>query len=72
MLVEDFVAHLYGRRLEKSNIIVMDQVDEMPSTEIADVLRILANRLDRSKIVTAISSRPSGLSEQEQGQRQKT
>jgi len=72
MLVEDFVAYLYGRRLEKSNIVVMDQIDEMPSTEIADVLRILADRLDKSKIVIAISSRPTNLSEQEQGQQQKS
>nr|WP_277881681.1 helix-turn-helix transcriptional regulator [Phormidium sp. FACHB-592] len=52
MLVEDFVAYLYGRgpdrsTLETNDRDLLEQVGILPSLDVAQLLRVVADRLER-------------------------
>lgn len=49
MLVEDFVAFLYGRTRGLTSKDILDRVEVMPSKDFAQVLRVMADRLDTAK-----------------------
>ncbi len=49
MLVEDFVAYLYGRNRGLTSKDILDRVEVMPSRDFAQVMRVMADRLDTAK-----------------------
>lgn len=59
MLVEDFVAYLYGRTGGLTSKDILDRVEVMPSRDFAQVLRVMADRMDTAKDAPPIA-RKSG------------
>ncbi len=49
MLVEDFVAFLYDRTRGLTSKDILDRIEVMPSKDFAQVLRVMADRLDTAK-----------------------
>lgn len=49
MLVEDFVAYLYGRNRGLSSKDILERVEVMPSRDFAQVMRVMADRMDTAK-----------------------
>jgi transcriptional regulator with XRE-family HTH domain len=57
MLVEDFVAYLYGRTGGITSRDILDRVEVMPSRDFAQVMRVMADRMDTAKDAPVIVER---------------
>jgi len=60
MLVEDFVAHLYGRTGGVTSKDILDRVEVMPSRDFAQVMRVMAGRLDTARDAPPVVRRGKG------------
>ena len=60
MLVEDFVAYLYGRTRGLTSKDILDRVEVMPSRDFAQVLRVMADRMDTAKDAPPVVRRGRG------------
>ena len=65
MLAEAFVAYLYGRTGGLTSKDILDRVEVMPSRDFAQVLRVMADRLDTAKNAPVIVERGKGEWEEE-------
>jgi len=57
MLVEDFVAFLYGRTRGVTSKNILDRVEVMLSRDFAQVLRVMADRMDTAKDASPVVER---------------
>ena len=77
MLVEDLVAYLYGRTGGVTSKDILDRVEVMPSRDFAQVMRVMAGRLDtardappvvkKGKASTKLSHQERSKEEEEEG-----
>ena len=60
MLVEDFVAYLYGRTGGVTSKDILDRIEVMPSRDFAQVMRVMADRMDTAKDAPLVVRREQG------------
>lgn len=60
MLVEDFVAYLYGRNRGLTSKDILDRIEVMPSRDFAQVMRVMADRMDTAKDAPLMMRRGKG------------
>lgn len=58
MLVEDFVAYLYDRTRGLTSKDILDRVEVMPSGDFAQILRVMAERLDTAQNAPPVAGKP--------------
>jgi DNA-binding XRE family transcriptional regulator len=60
MLVEDFVAYLYGRSRGVTSKDILDRIEVMPSRDFAQVMRVMADRMDTARDAPLATRRGKG------------